>query len=472
MKKLTVSFIWEFIGRIGNQIITLITTIILARMLTPSEYGLIGMAVIALTFANIFSNLGLSSAIIQKADVDEKHLSSTFYFNTIFSLFIGIIFYCFSSKIAFFFNEDELSQIIKVLSFSILFSGGINVFEANFKRLLDFKKLTQIKLYSVFFSGFLGIFFAYRGYGVWSLVIQYFSNIVFKFCFFYYFSNWRPKPIFSLAALKSLWTYGLNIFFSGLIYSSYNQLSGIIIAKFFSGYDLGIFNRAKSLNELAYKYTSESINAVAFPKMSQIQNDYDKLISMGLKTENLITYTSFAILGLMYIISEPLIIILLGSKWLDVIPVYELLCLSSFIYPLNVASLSMLKAAGYSGVNLKLEVLKTIIGLSGMLIGFSFGIEGFLYSLIFIGVLQLYSNIHFVSKALNYNYKLHIGPIFKYLIITLISAFILKFLSIKFDEHFLTLVVNGTLFIFTYLIFNKLFKTKGLMLLRSQLSKI
>lgn len=472
MKKLVNSFFWDFSGRLSSQLASFIVGIILARLLSPSDYGLIGISISFITFFNLFLNLGLSSALVQKKEINEKHLSSSFFLNLIASFSIAFILFLTAHLIANFFDEIKLELIIKFLSLGLIIGGLTIVQEAILRKEMKFKILSKARLFSTIVSGLVGVYLAFSGFGVWSLVVQHLLNLFIRSVFYWVNSQWRPKGVFSLSALKELWSFGFNMFLSSLLFITSNQISTLLIAKLFSPFELGLFSRAKNLNEFVYRYSSESISSVSFPQMSKIQDNRSKMITLGLKSEELIVFLSFGLLGLMYATSESLILTLLGKKWVDAIEIYKLLCLSGFVYPLSVATLSMIKAAGYSKVNLKIEVIKSIVTFLGLIIGFIFGLKGYLISLIFTGIIIININYYFSSKTLHYKIYHHYKILSIYLVITISVTYLVTLLKINFESSLWTLLFNTALFMTIYFFINKIFYAHGIRLAQNQILKL
>ena len=468
-KKLATSFLWDFVGKMSHQIITFIIGVILARLLSPKEYGLVGIALVFIVFSSIFSNLGLNSSLIQRKKVDESHYSSAFFLNVLISFLLALLLFFSSNLIANFFSEPELVPITKVLGLGIIISSFSIVQESILRRNMRFDILSKAKVYSAIIAGIVGVSLALLKFGVWSLVVQYLINILSKSFFYWIYSDWKPKLLFRINSLKELWSFGFSMFLSSFIYTGFNQVSSIVIAKIFSSQDLGLFSRAKTLNEFVYRYSSESISAVTFSKMSKMQQNKKKLIDLGLKAETLISFATFGLLGLMYVTSEPLILMLLGQKWVGAIEIYELLCFSGFVYPISVATLSMLKASGFSKTNLKLEIIKTFIATIGLVIGFSYGLKGYLTSLIFTGIITVYLNMKFTSNMLNYSLNRHLKPILSYLIIAVFTTFLMNLIPISFSYQIVNLISYAFVYVFVYLFLNFIFKTEGLFLARTQM---
>jgi O-antigen/teichoic acid export membrane protein len=284
-------------------------------------------------------------------------------------------------------------------------------------------------------------------------------------------STWMPKLIFKIEAIKELWSYSMNMFISGLLNTSYEQLDSIIIGKLFSITDLGLYARAKSLNRFVIKFSSESIGNVTFPAMAAFSFEKDKLVKLGIKAEILVAFVSWGLLGYLYVTAESLFLILFGQKWVSAIPIYKLLCLSGFAYPISAATLSMLKASGDSKTFLKLEIYKKIVGLIFTLGGLYIGFQVFLISLIISGFIGTILNIFFTAKSLEIEFKNQFNHSFIYflpaLAAVLISMVVISFL----DNIYLEFVIASIMFGAFYLGLNYIFKTKGLIIILQRIPK-
>lgn len=470
--KIVKSFAWDFAGRIGSQFISLIIGIILARILTPAEFGLIGMAMVFIAVSEIFTNLGLSSALIQRSNPTEEHFSSSFYLNTVAALALTVLFIALAPVIAGFFKNAQITNLVRVLSLSLLIGSFSVVQEARLRKAMRFDLLTKAKLISSVLSGIVGISMAFMGFGVWSLVTQTLLGRFLTTGYYWFVSTWRPKLLFKINAIKELWAYSFKLFISGIIDTVYNQLDSIIIARIFSATELGLYSKAKSLNRFVIKYSSESIGTVTFPAMAAIQEDRKRLIDLGLKAETLIAFVSFGLLGWLYVSAESLILTLIGPKWQPAVEIFRILCLSGFAYPLSAATLSMLKAAGDSGSFLKVEVWKKVVGLAGLGIGFMFGMKGFLISLIITGAIAVWMNMFVTGKSLNISVGHQLFPLLRYLIIAVAAATITWFVPVNFKLHILNFTVITVIFFFIYAGTNYLTKTTGMDLFNQQVASL
>ncbi len=470
-KKITHSFAWDFIGKISNQLVTLIIGIVLARLLSPREYGLIGMSMIFIGFSEIFTNLGLSTALIQKKNPTEDHFSSSFYLNIGSALVLVGLFVFVAPYIASFYNTPQITPLIRILSLSMLISSFSIVQEARLRREINFKLLSIGKFISSIVAGLIGVILALKGFGVWSLVVQTLLSRFLVGSYYWYKSTWKPKLIFKLNAIKELWSYGMRMFVSGIINTAYEQLDSILIGKLFSITDLGLYSRAKSLNRFVISYSSESVGNVMFPVMSSLNDEREKLVQLGMKTESLVAFISWGLLGFLFVTAEPLFLVLFGQKWIAAIPVYKILCLSGFAYPISAATLSMLKASGDSKTFLKLEVYKKIGGLFFMLAGLYIGFNAYLYALILIGLFATILNMYYVSKSLEIGFWVQFYESFSYLVPSAIAVVTSLLVIQYFQNNYLILIISTISFFGTYLVINYTVKSKGLLLVLQRILK-
>jgi len=422
--------------------------------------------------SSVFTNLGMSSALIQRTNPTEEHYSSSFYLNIGAAFIITLLFIILAPVIAHFFNNEKLTDLIRVLSITILISSFSVVQEARFRKMMRFDLLTKANILSTVISGIVGIVLAFAGFGVWSLVVQAVLARLFLTGYYWLASVWKPKLLFKIKAIKELWAYSLNLFYSSVIDTIYNQLDSLVIAKIFTAVDLGLYSKAKALNRFAILYASYSVGAVTFPAMSAIKEDRERLIELGIKAETLIAFVSFGLLGWMYVSAETLILTLIGPKWQPSIEIFRILCLSGFAYPISAATLSMLKASGDSDSFLKVEVWKKIIGLAGLTIGFMFGMKGFLLSLIFTGAIAVWMNMFVTGKSLNISVGHQLFPLVRYLIIAVVATVITWFVPVGFRLHILNFTVITVIFLSLYFGMNYLLKTNGMNLFNQQVSSL
>lgn len=464
-KELIKSFSWDFSGRIVRQFAGFGVGIILARILGPFDFGLVSISMVVVSIFSYFISSGLFSSIIQRENVDNNHLSSVFYFNIAVAAVLTVLVLVVAPYISVYFNAPKIFVfVLQALSSVFIISAFTQVQEAIIRKEMNFKILAQGSVLSTLISGSIGVVLAWQEYGVWSLVVQMILEKVVFLIYLWVKSTWAPKLVFSFGKIKELWTFGFHMFLSALLNNIVSNLDSIIISKRFSTIELGLFSRAKTLNSFAARYSSESISAIMFPAMAKQQSNKERLNELGMKSEIMIAFVSFGLLGWLYLTSEIVISIVLGPKWLDAIPIYKLLCLSGFAYPMGVATSSILQASGLSKIFLKLEFVRKIISVLGLFIGLSFGLKGYLISLIITGVINLLINIYVCAKYTGQSFIDQLRSILPYPIIAIVSVYCVMYLGIQSDYLIFDLFLRSLFFVFFFIGINRIIKTKGLKL--------
>lgn len=456
LKKKTInSFIWDFGGRIIGQFFSFTIGIILARLLTPADYGLIGLVLVLVAILRSIADAGLGSSLIQKTDVDNEHFSTVFFTNFVISCFLALSIFLSSGSIANFYDIPSLKPIAQVLSVMFIIDGATMIQRTIFKKHLQLQVITFLTIISSVIGGIIGIAMAYADYGVWSLVVQTIIGSFINSMLLWSKSSWRPNFVWKFEKLKELWTFGFYIFLSTIINSFTSKLNVVLIGKLFTASTLGLYTRAESLCNFIIRFSSTSLASISFPAFSIIKDQEERFKSNFLLVVNLCAFVVFGMSGILYLIAEPLIVFLLTDKWIEAVPIFKILCLSIYAYPLSAVTLSAVTAKGNSSLHFKLNIIKPVISIAGMLIGFKInGLYGYLYSLIITQLLSLvinfaavkttvslsifsqFKNIIFfapVSVSLVYIINLF-SPIFKYDLMQII------FLSLIFGLSYLTIV--------------------------------
>lgn len=446
---------WDLIGKTLNYGIAFIISVILARMLEPSDFGLIALIMVYVLITDVLSDAGLGSALIQRTKVLPIHYTSVFYFNVLLGLAFAIIVYLSAPFTAAFYQKAELESIARALSIVFFLSGLSSIQKVKLRKDLKHKVLMVVNISSSILSGVVGIYLAFNGNGVWSLVTQQIVLFFSSTTLLWLLSGWLPTFNFSYRALKSLWGFGLNMFFSRLIDVIYRRLDYIIIGKVFDSSTLGLYHRARSLNQMAVNYSSGSLMSVMFPVLSSLKNDIGRFQSYVLKTLGVICFLIFLVFGNLFLISEELIVLIYGIRWEQSSVYFEILVLSTFIYPVNSLLVNILSSLGKSGLFLKLDIYKKAVALTNIVVGFQFGIEAFLIGLIFVAAIGTSMNIAVASKEISLEKRHFYKPIFEQLFATVIAISITCFLVTPLQLNLLSLLfIKLVLFSITYLLVN------------------
>lgn len=432
LKKRSLSaLVWDISGKFAGQGMGFVISIILARLLSPQDFGLLAMINVVLVLANVLVDLGLGSALIQRQDITDEHYGSVFYFNIVVGLFLALVLFFLAPLIAQFYKRTEIIALARVMSLLFVINSFCNVQRLWLRKQLKFKVLTQASIIGTAVGGITGVSMAFMNFGVWSLVVQSLITATSSNFYIYFRTKWKPRLILSLKALKELWQFGFNLFLSGILDSIYTQLDSIIIGRIFNAQTLGYYYRAKSLDGFVRNYTSGSLMTVLFPALSTIQHEEERYKEVIYKSFHILNFVTFLLLGILYLGAKDIIVLMFSDKWLPSVEYFQIIVLAGFIYPFSALLVSILSSRGNSKAFLKLEVFKKIILTITFCIGFIYGIKGFLYGMVMCSCIGLVLNIYFAAKEMKVSSNWFYGIIWKYLLIGVLFAISLFFLSNK-----------------------------------------
>ena len=443
------AFIWDFIGKLFVQGIGIIITIFLARLLEPSDFGLIAMAMVIVGMAQVFTDVGLSAALIQRTKVLEIHYSSVFFFNIFSGIILTTVFFFSSTVVADFYENEKLIHIIQAISFLFIINALCSVQSAKLKKALNYRVLTKLNFSSSVLSGSIGVLLALYGAGVWSLIAQVIIQAALYAVLIWNFTSWRPSFVFSFKALKQLWGFGFRMFLSGIIDAVFTRADFIIIGKLLNAQALGYFQRAKQFNSFLIQFISGSLTSVLFPVLSEIKNQLPRLQSTVLKLHHIICFVSFLFIGGLYLLAEDLIIFLFTAKWLPSVNYLQILLLSGFAYPISALLVNVLKGRGNSKDFLRLEILKKSAHTVNFLNIIYFGVESYLYGLIGLAFFGVSLNIYYCAKELGLKFKQFSSPILLQIFISLFSSYLIVMVINVIEPNyvFALLLKSGGFFI-------------------------
>lgn len=412
IKKVVVSSLfWKFAERIGAQGVNLIVSIVLARILMPEDYGIVALVTIFIAISNVFIETGLPTALIQKKDADDLDFSSVFYCNIVISIILYIIIFLLSPLIAKFYNNTQLTTVLRVLSISVLIAGIKSVQNAYVSRKMIFKKFFICTSIGTIGSAFVGIWMAYEGYGVWALVVQQLTNTTVDTIMLWITVKWRPIFKFSFARLKELYKFGWKMLCSGLIDTIYNEIYGLTIGKIYTSEQLAYYNKGSQFPKLITDNINGSISSVMLPALSNEQEKKEKLKSMMRRAIKTSSFILFPLLFGLVAVAEPLVKLILTEKWLPAVPLMQLLCFSYVFWPIHTINLQAISAIGRSDIFLKLEIIKKIIGIVALVISIPFGITFMVMMRTVASIISIFINSSPNRKLLGYSYKEQIRDI-------------------------------------------------------------
>lgn len=403
-KTIISNFIWRFLERCGAQGVTLVVSIILARILDPSEYGTIALITVFITILQVFVDSGMGNALIQKKEADDLDFSSVFWFNLIMCVCLYLLMYFCAPLIAGFYKMPELTPIIRVLSLILIISGVKNVQQAYVSRNMLFKKFFFSTLGGTIGAALVGITMAYCGFGVWALVAQMLFNSFVDTVILWVTVKWRPIWAFSKERLKVLFSYGWKLLVSALIDTIYKDVRQLIIGKIYTKEDLAFYNQGQRFPKLIITNINSSIDSVLLPVMSGAQDDTTVIKQMTRRSIITSTYLIMPLMVGLAVCAKPLVSLILTEKWLYCVPFLRVFCVSYAFFPIHTANLNAIKAMGKSGLFLKLEIIKKIVSVTALVATMWISPLAMAYSLLATSVIGQIINAWPNKKLMNYSY--------------------------------------------------------------------
>ncbi len=475
LKKRTVKALaFDLINRFSRQGINFAITVILARILSPRDFGLVAMVNVIILFASEMNQMGLGSAIVQKKNATDEDYGSVFYFNMGAGLILTLAVFLIAGPVSAFYDSPELKQVMQVMSLTFIINSFCMVRTSWLRKHLKFSVITASSLISLVAGGSVGIAMAYRGYGVWCLVAQSLISAVVNNICIYFLTKWSPVLIFKWKALKDLWKYGIHMFGNNMLDTFFSQLDNLVIGKLFNPVTLGFYNRAKSLNTLVNDYSSGGMMTVFFPVLSSIQDDKARYEAVVYRFFHVISFTTFFLSGFFFLCAKDVIVILFTSKWIPVIAYYKIMVLAGFVYPLSVILVNIIISKGNSRAYLRLNAIKKSILLVNFVVGFYFGIEGFLYGLVLVSMINLSFNILFAAREMEVKMVWFFSIFLKYLAadIVIVSLFVILQRFFHVEGNWPHMMVIGSMFGVTYYFITRLLKFEGQNLFVMELKKL
>lgn len=420
---------WKFSERISAQLISTIVSIILARMLEPSHYGIISIVMIFITLANVFVSDGLGTSLVQKKDETKLDFFSVLYFNLAFSCVLYLIIFFTAPYISAFYGKgyEILTPVLRVLGLRIIFTAINSVQHAYISKKMIFKKYFLSTLLGTICSAIIGVTMAYLGYGVWALVAQYMASTTVSTFVLYIVLNKKLELMFSLKSLRELFPYGMYILGTKLLITAYMEMRALIIGKIYSSKDLAYYDKGRQFPNLLVTNIDSTISTVLFPKMANEQNDMQEV---KFTTRNSIRYCSFILSPIMLglaAVAEPFVRLVLTEKWMECVPLLQLFCVVYLFQPIHSANMQAIKAIGKGDIYMKVEVIKKIIELVVLIIVMRKGVEAIVIGIALCTALFTFVNAYPNKKFLNYNFKEQMSDILPSVVSSLIM-FLLVFL--------------------------------------------
>ena len=433
----------------------------------------IAILLVFITIADVFVNAGFGSALIQKKDADNLDFSSVFYFNFLFSVFVYAVIYLTAPFVANFYNMPILQPTLQVLALRIPVAAINSVQQAYVSRNMQFKKFFYSTLSGTAASAVVGIFMAYNGYGIWSLVGQYLSNAVINTIVLFSVINWRPQLIFSLQRLKGLFSYGWKLLLSGLLDTGYQSLNSLLIGKFYTPADLAFFDTGKKFPMVIVTNINSSISSVLFPALASEQDEPEKVKAHTRKAIQISSYIMWPMMLGMAACADKIVSLVLTDKWLPAVPYLQIACITYGLWPIHTANLQAINAMGRSDIFLKLEIVKKVIGVTALLISIRYGVLTIALSGIITGIIATFINAYPNGYLLKYSYVEQVKDILPSFILAGSMFCIVKIFNqlLIYKESIMILfsIIVGIIF---YVLVSKTFNLKEYIYLKNTLNKL
>ncbi len=413
---------WSFVESIAARSVQFIVGIILARLLFPEQFGLIGMLTIFMAVSQAFLDSGFGAALIQKKEATPTDINSIFYFNILVGFAAAGLLCLIAPWISVFYNQPILTPLTRAMSMTIVINSFGMIQSTILTKEINFKTQTKVSLISGVLSGIIGISLAVSGFGVWSLVVQQVSNSLAGTIALWFYSPWRPALLFSFDSLRGLFGFGSRLLFSSLLYQIFENIYLIVIGKLFSATSLGYFTRAQTLKNVPVLTLSTMVARVTFPVFSTIQDDPVRLKRGLKKASTILVMVNFPMMIGIAAVARPLVLVMLTEKWAPCIPYLQLLCLGGLLIPLGFMNLNMLQALGRSDLFLRLEIIKKVIIVINIAVTWHWGISAMIYGMMIVSIIGYALSSYYTGVLINYPLTEQIRDLFPYLNIAVLMG--------------------------------------------------
>ena len=426
---------WSAAEAFLSRGVSFLVGIVLARLLSPEEYGLIGIVLIFVTILEGFVDSGFASSLIRKKEVGDDDYNTMFITNMVVSVVMFVLLYFSAPLIAHFFERSQLIPLVRVMGLIIIFQALSIVQNTILTRRIDFKTKTKASVLSAVASGIIGIVMAFMGYGVWSLVGQQLSRQLLFSLTLWVLNKWWPTMKFSTESFKYMWGFGWKILLSGLLDRVWNQLYQTVVGKFYSPGTLGQYSRSKDYSSIFSANITSIVQRVSYPVLAQVQDDKERMLAAYRKVIKTTMFTTAVCMISMAAVAEPLIFFFFFPKWHEAATYLPLICLSMSMYPLHAINLNMLQVLGRSDIFLIIEIVKKIIYIGPILLGIFVNIYWMLIGTVIIGIIVFFLNSFYSGKSLGYSswkQLKDVAPSYGIALIIAVSVYFFKFLPISY----------------------------------------
>lgn len=450
MSQVSRGFAWSAIEKFSIQGISFLLSIIIARIVSPSAYGLIVMIQVFLSFSQLFIDSGFANALIQKKDRDETDYCTVFIFNMGVAVVLYLLFFFAAPLIANFYEEPQLKSITRVISLNLIFNSLSIVQKTRLTINLDFKTQTKAGLIAVIISGTIGVICAYNGLEVWALVIQGIISQLLSSALLMYFSRWRPKMVFSVGSFKRLFSFGSKLMLSNILTSIFINLSNLVIGKKYSSANLAFYNRGFTLSQFPSVNLAEVMNRVIYPVLAEKQDDRAALKKEYLKYLHLSHYVILPLMALLLVLAEPLIVVLLTPKWVEAVPYLQIFCINFMMYPIIQQTTNPVAAIGHSGVLLKYQLVKRFVSLVILAGTVIISVKAVCWGTVVSTLFEAIVNVLVVRKEIGVGLRDYLKTQMDVIVTVVMVCTIVYFGSLLIGNMFVKLLIGGIMGVLLY----------------------
>lgn len=406
---------WSAVDQFGQQGFRFVVGLVLARLLAPDQFGLLAMLTVFIVIATAITDAGFSQAVVQRKNVSQLDLSTVFFFNVIMGALMALLLYWFAPCIAVFYRNGQLTDLLRFLAVAVFLTSLGQVHRSQLNRELLFRRMVLATIPATILSGGIAVVLAFYGWGVWALAMQMLISSGLQSLFLWFASGWRPSAQFSSESLKSLFPFGSRMALMSVINSIFTNIYVLFIGKFFLATDVGYYQRAESFKQMASENLNVIVARVMFPIFATIQDETERLCKVFLRSFGLLCLIFFPLMGILAAVAEPLILTLIGEKWLPSVAYLQLLCLVGALYPLQSLNVNVLKALGHANKLLKIALAKRLLTLGMLCLTFRFGITAMILGQMFTALVALWINAYYTRIYLELSYydqfRHTIGPL-------------------------------------------------------------
>lgn len=433
---------WSSVERFSTQGVHFLVTLILARILTPNDFGLIGMLLVFTAIAQTLVDSGFSLALIRKQNRNDIDNSTVFYFNIVTSLFVYLLLYAIAPWVARFFHEPQLTDLMRVLCLIVVINSFAIIQRVLFTATVNFKVQAKATTIAAVLSGVVGIVSALKGAGVWALIYQQLSSAMFNALLLWYYSSWRPLLAFSWQSFKELYLFGFNLMIASLFETLYQNSYQIFIGRFFSSVSLGHFTQAKTIANFPSTNLSGILGRVTYPIMSSIQDDNERLTEVYRRLARIIAFGVFPLMCGLAALSKPTIDMLIGSQWHFAAVLMVPLSFSFMFYPIHAINMNVLQVKGKSKLYLQSEMIKKVISIAILVGTIPFGIVVMCYGRIVSSILTLLVNMFYTSRQVEISLSILIKDLMPALFLSLMMFVAVMLATEKLSSVYIQLIIG------------------------------